>query len=131
LADEGGDGIVTLKELYETIGGDYEQALRVLRMDKLVDKHIRKYVKNGVVEKLVDAGNRMDPNEMFECAHAVKGISGNLGLRELSEMASEIAEEFRAGNVRRMSDEEVAKKLSDIDARFRTTADGIRAYEAG
>jgi len=122
---------VTLKELYETIGGDYEQALRVLRMDKLVDKHIRKYVKNGVVEKLVDAGNRMDPNEMFECAHAVKGISGNLGLRELSEMASEIAEEFRAGNVRRMSDEEVAKKLSDIDARFRTTADGIRAYEAG
>jgi HPt (histidine-containing phosphotransfer) domain-containing protein len=100
-------------------------------MDKLVDKHIRKYVKNGVVEKLVDAGNRMDPNEMFECAHAVKGISGNLGLRELSEMASEIAEEFRAGNVRRMSDEEVAKKLSDIDARFRTTADGIRAYEAG
>jgi chemotaxis protein histidine kinase CheA len=131
LADEGGDGIVTLKELYKTIGGDYEQALRVLRMDKLVDKHIRKYVKNGVVEKLVDAGNRMDPNEMFECAHAVKGISGNLGLRELSEMASEIAEEFRAGNVRRMSDEEVAKKLSDIDARFRTTADGIRAYEAG
>jgi chemotaxis protein histidine kinase CheA len=131
LADEGGDGIVTLKELYETIGGDYEQALRVLRMDKLVDKHIRKYVKNGVVEKLIDAGNRMDPNEMFECAHAVKGISGNLGLRELSEMASEIAEEFRAGNVRRMSDEEVAKKLSDIDARFRTTADGIRAYEAG
>ncbi len=122
---------MTLKELYETIGGDYEQALRVLRMDKLVDKHIRKYVKNGVVEKLVDAGNRMDPNEMFECAHAVKGISGNLGLRELSEMASEIAEEFRAGNVRRMSDEEVAKKLSDIDARFRTTADGIRAYEAG
>lgn len=122
---------MTLKELYERIGGDYEQALRVLRMDKLVDKHIRKYVKNGVVEKLVDAGNRMDPNEMFECAHAVKGISGNLGLRELSEMASEIAEEFRAGNVRRMSDEEVAKKLSDIDARFRTTADGIRAYEAG
>ena len=122
---------MTLKELYETIGGDYEQALRVLRMDKLVDKHIRKYVKNGVVEKLVDAGNRMDPNEMFECAHAVKGISGNLGLRELSEMASEIAEEFRAGNVRRMSDEQVAKKLSDIDARFRTTADGIRAYEAG
>ena len=122
---------MTLKELYETIGGDYEQALRVLRMDKLVDKHIRKYVKNGVVEKLIDAGNRMDPNEMFECAHAVKGISGNLGLRELSEMASEIAEEFRAGNVRRMSDEQVAKKLSDIDARFRTTADGIRAYEAG
>ena len=52
---------MTLKELYETIGGDYEQALRVLRMDKLVDKHIRKYVKNGVVEKLIDAGFTLNP----------------------------------------------------------------------
>jgi chemotaxis protein histidine kinase CheA len=131
LADEGGYGIVTLKELYETIGGDYEQALRVLRMDKLVDKHIRKYVKNGVVEKLIDAGNRMDPNEMFECAHAVKGISGNLGLRELSEMASEIAEEFRPGNPRRFTDAEVKEKLAAIGALYNKTAEGIQRYEEG
>ena len=32
---------MTIQELYGKIGGDYEQALRVLRMDKLLDKHIR------------------------------------------------------------------------------------------
>ena len=32
---------MTIEELYEQIGGDYEQAKRVLRMDKLIDKHIR------------------------------------------------------------------------------------------
>ncbi|HCI74414.1 MAG TPA: hypothetical protein DHV42_07775 [Lachnospiraceae bacterium] len=126
-----GEGDVTLKELYQTIGGDYDQALRVLRMDKLIDKHIRKYVNNGVVEKLLDAGNRMDPAEMFDCAHAMKGISGNLGLMDLSEMASELSEEFRAGNARKMSDDEVAKKLAAIAACYAKTADGIRAYAAG
>ena len=31
---------MTLKELYSKIGGDYDQAVRVLRMEKLIDKHI-------------------------------------------------------------------------------------------
>ena len=40
---------MTLQELYQMIDGDYDQALRVLRMDKLLDKHIRKLTKNGVI----------------------------------------------------------------------------------
>ena len=46
---------MTLRELYSEIGGDYDQALRVLRVEKLIDKHIRKLTSNGVVEGLVDA----------------------------------------------------------------------------
>ena len=34
---------MTLPELYQTIGGDYDQALRVLHIEKLIDKHIRKF----------------------------------------------------------------------------------------
>jgi len=55
---------MTLQELYESIGGNYEQALRVLRVDKLVDKHIRKFEKNGVVEALLAAGEAMEPTQM-------------------------------------------------------------------
>ena len=33
---------MTLKELYIEIGGDYDRALSVLRIEKLIDKHIRK-----------------------------------------------------------------------------------------
>ena len=47
---------MTLQELYQQIGGDYDQALRVLRVEKLVDKHIRKLTKNGLIEALVGAG---------------------------------------------------------------------------
>ena len=46
---------MTLKELYQRIDGDYEQAVSVLRIEKLMDKHIRKFSKNGVVERLLEA----------------------------------------------------------------------------
>lgn len=71
---------MTLQELYYEIGGDYEQAMRVLHMDKLIDKHIRKLRTNSVVEGLIAAGERMDSSEIFEAAHAMKGVCANLGL---------------------------------------------------
>ena len=121
---------MTLQELYSSIGEDYEQALRVLRVEKLVDKHIRKLTKNGVMGALLAAGEGMDPAQLFETAHAAKGNCGNLGLTNLFEASSEIAEEFRPGNPRKMTDEEVGGKLREIAALYEKTADAINRYEA-
>ena len=122
---------MTLQELYQTINGDYEQAMRVLRMEKLLDKHIRKLSKNGVVDALIAAAEGMDPTTLFETSHAVKGVCGNLGLVELASAASDISEEFRPGNPRRMSDAEVQEKLRTIAALYRKTVEGITQYENG
>ena len=119
---------MTLKELYEQIGGDYEQALRVLRMDKLIDKYIRKLPKGGVADALIAAGETMDPTQLFETAHAVKGVCGNLGLTKLAEAASEITEEFRPGSTRKLSDDEVREKLDVFAAAYRKAQDGIAQY---
>ena len=121
---------MTLQELYQTIGGDYDQALRVLRVEKLMDKHIRKFSNNGVVEAVLAAGETLDPTQMFETAHAVKGVCGNLGLTGLYELASELSDEFRPGNARQMSDAQVKEKLSELSALYQRAADGIRQYEA-
>jgi HPt (histidine-containing phosphotransfer) domain-containing protein len=120
---------MTLQELYYEIGGDYEQAMRVLRMDKLIDKHIRKLRTNSVVDGLIAAGERMDSSEIFEAAHAMKGVCANLGLVGLAGMASEIAEEFRPGNTRRISDDEVKIRIEKIGEAYKRTADRIRRYE--
>ena len=119
---------MTLQELYREIGGDYEQALRVLRVEKLVDKHIRRLTTNGVVDNLIRAGEGMDPAALFETAHAMKGVCANLGLTALADAASGIAEEYRPGNSRRMSDAEVKEELARIAETYRKTADGIRKY---
>lgn len=120
---------MTVQELYESIGGDYDQAIRVLRMDKLVDKHIRKLANNGVVERLLDAGQTMDPTELFEAAHAVKGVCANLGLMKIADAASDIAEEYRPGNSRTLSDVEVAERLQTVADLYAKTVDGIKRYE--
>ena len=120
---------MTLHELYTEIGGDYEQALRVLRAEKLIDKHIRKLPKSGVADRLLNAGKSMEPAELFEAAHAMKGVCANLGLAALAEMVSVIAEEYRPGNARRLSDSDVAQRLAEIAEAYAKTADGIRRYE--
>ena len=120
---------MTLPELYREIGGDYDQALRVLRVEKLIDKHIRKLPDNGLVENLLEAGKTMDPDRLFEAAHAMKGNCANLGLTALSALASDIAEAYRPGNPRTLSEAETAEKLEQIGDLYRKTAEGIRKYE--
>ena len=122
---------MTLQELYQGIGGNYEQAMRVLRMEKLLDKHIRKFARNGAVEALLAAGETMDPTQMFETAHAVKGVCGNLGLTSLYDLASVLSDEFRPGNARQHSDEEVREKLDEVAALYKKATEGIAAYEEG
>ena len=119
---------MTLRELYDGIQGDYDQALRVLRVDKLIDKHIRKLEGGGAVQNLIDAGERFDTAQMFEYAHAVKGVCGNLGLVKLAEVASEITEEFRPEKPRFMSDEEVRQKIGELKELYQRTIDGIHRY---
>ena len=121
---------MTIEELYEQIGGDYEQAKRVLRMDKLIDKHIRKLATNGIIEALIAAGDALDPTTMFEAAHAVKGYCANLGLTRIADLASELSEEYRPGNPRKMSDEEVREKLDEVRECYRRAVEGVEQYES-
>ena len=122
---------MTLQELYQNIDGDYDQALRVLRVEKLLDKHIRKFPASGAVEALIAAGESMDPTALFETSHAVKGVCGSLGLVKLAAAAAEISEEFRPGNPRLMTDSQVKAKLDDIARLYDRTAQGIARYGEG
>lgn len=122
---------MTLQELYQNIGGNYDQALRVLHIEKLIDKHIRKFPKNGVVDAVLVAGKTMDPTGLFETAHALKGVSANLGLTALSDAAAVITEEFRPGSARSLSDAEIGEKLNKIEEMYSKISAGIRQYEEG
>lgn len=119
---------MNIQELYQSIDGDYDQAIRVLRVEKLVDKHIRRFVDNDVVDGLLAAGSSMDPTDLFEAAHAVKGVAANLGLTKLSDAASEITEDFRPGNERKLSDEDVKQRIETIRELHEQIVYKIRKY---
>ena len=122
---------MNIQELYQSIDGDYEQAARILRIDKLIDKHIRRLAENDIFDRLDKAAEAMDGNELFESSHAIKGVCGNLGLVKLSDMAAVISDEFRPGNERKFTDEEVKAKIAEIDELYQKTIEMINRYIEG
>jgi HPt (histidine-containing phosphotransfer) domain-containing protein len=121
---------MTIQELYAKMGGDYDQAVRVMKKDRLIDKYVRKLTTSNVGEMLAQAGETMDGAKLFESAHAMKGVCSNLGLVALASAADEITEEFRPGNARKLSDEQVKEKLQAVIQRYEDTTRCIREYEA-
>ena len=119
---------MTIQELYAKMGGDYDQAVRVMKKDKLIDKYVRKLTASNVCEMLAQAGETMDGAKLFESAHAMKGVCGNLGLDKLAAAAGEITEEFRPGAARRLTDAQVREKIAQVEALYRRVVDGIAEY---
>ena len=120
---------MTIQELYAEIGGNYEHALKIMKMDKMINRYILKLKSSHVYEELMKAGETLDPKAMFESAHAMKGVCANLGLDTLSDAASDFAEEFRPGNERKHSDDEVREMLASITGMYRRVDEGITKYE--
>ena len=121
---------MTIQQLYDRIGGNYEHAVRIMKKDKLIDKYVRKLKDSNVGDALAQAGETMDAVKLFESAHAMKGVCSNLGLDALAKATDEITEEFRAGNPRTLSDDQVREKVSAILQRYRQTVQCIAEYEA-
>lgn len=121
---------MTIEELYELIGGNYEQAMRVMRKDKLVDRYIRKLADSDLPSQLVAAGEQMDETQLYEVAHALKGLYANLGLDDIAALASEVTEEFRPGNSRTCFDDDVKAKIAAISERHDSVIAGVKQYEA-
>lgn len=121
---------MTIQELYARIGGNYDQAVRVMRMDKLIDRYIRKLPDSGAYEALVTAGEAMDGTKLFESAHALKGVCANLGLDEIAALAGDITEDFRPGTARKLTDDEIKGKIARITSLYQRTLEGLRAYTA-
>ena len=122
---------MTLQELYASIDGSYDHAVQIMRMEKLINRYLSKFPNSGVYDALAAAGESMDPTALFESAHAMKGVCANMGFDKMAAAAGEITEEFRPGNTRSLSDDEVKARIADIGVMYRHTVDGIRQYEQG
>ena len=120
---------MTLQELYQNIDGNYDRAVQIMRMEKLIARYLSRFTMSGVNEALQEAGKTMESGKLFEAAHAMKGVCANMGFDKLSAAVGDICEEFRPGNARRLSDSEIAERLQAVDAMYRRIVEGIRAYE--
>ena len=119
---------MTLQELYAEMGGNYEQAVKIMRVEKLIDRYIRKLQDSGTFEALFEAGESMDPTKLYESAHALKGVCANLGLDKLAKAASDVTEEYRPSNERHYTDDEVKAMIASIKDDYAVVVEKINRY---
>jgi HPt (histidine-containing phosphotransfer) domain-containing protein len=121
---------MTIQELYGEIGGNYDHAVQIMKKDKMINKYLLKLTDSGLYEGCKAAVESMDPTNIFEAAHAMKGVCANLGLDSLAEAVGELTEEFRPGSARKLSDDEVRAMWDKVDGIYSVTAEGINNYKA-
>lgn len=98
-----------IQELVEN-GMDYQDTLqRFVNKESLVEKFLKKFLEDTSCQYLREFVDAKEYQDAFCCAHTLKGVAANLGLKTVQKHASEITELLR-----NKSDEEVdVQKLNE------------------
>ena len=86
---------MNVKQFYEETGSNYQAALSIMMNDMLIERMIKKFMESNSYNQIMDAYMAGNIKEVFALAHTLKGVSGNLALTKLFEIASELTEATR------------------------------------
>lgn len=85
---------MTLKECYDALGGNYEDTVRRLYNEKLVEKFLFKFEEDPSFENLKKALEEEDLETAFRAAHTLKGVAQNMGFDNLAEQVEEVCKDY-------------------------------------
>ncbi len=88
---------MSIKDFYEAINGNYENAKARLATDERIEKYLRKFPSFVDLDCLTKAVNEKDYSAVFTISHDIKGMCLNLELTPLSESSSALCESVRHG----------------------------------
>ncbi len=115
---------MTVKEVYELTGSDFNNVLNRLMKDTLVKKFALKFLNDKSYSELSAALENNDCEEAFRAAHTLKGVSQNLAFTRLAEVSSKITEELRAGNM------DGAKEMfPEVETRYNELTEAINKID--
>lgn len=115
---------MTLKELYDSVGGNYEEVMGRMLKEERVTKFVGMFLRDPSFQQLMDAMVAGDYEEAFKGAHTLKGVCGNLSLTRLATVDIEVTEALRGG-----ANIELAKELlPGLESCYRETIAQIQAY---
>lgn len=89
---------MTLKECYETLGGDYEDTVKRLINENILRKFVVKFLDDPSYSELCRGMREKDAELAFRAAHTLKGVCQNLGFTALYESDNELTEKLRTGS---------------------------------
>ncbi len=113
---------LTLKECYEILGGNYEDAVGRFGGERLVKKFALKFLNDGSFELLCRSLSEGDGEEAFRAAHTLKGVCQNLSFDRLSASSVALTEALRD---RRCDPHGLLDAVKDD---YEATAEAIRRF---
>ncbi|MBQ7503006.1 Hpt domain-containing protein [bacterium] len=121
---------MTVKELYNEIGGNYNNALSRLMKDRLIEKFALKFLQDGTFNKLSESVQKEDWTEAFLDAHTLKGVAMNLAFDKLGESASALTDALRPENVGNMNAADIKELFGTVASDYSRTVGGINKYQS-
>lgn len=91
---------VSKRQLLQTAGIDVDEALdRFMGNETLMLKFLLRFPSDGNFSQLRQAIAQADTAGAFTAAHTLKGVVGNLSMKELFQQVSALVEDLRAGDL--------------------------------
>lgn len=120
-----GNHAAIITELVDVAKLNKEETLdRFMDNEALYMKFLVKFLEDDTYNKLVASIEADDHEQSLRCVHTLKGLASNLGLAELSEIASEMTDRFKINDVKG------AREYMDaLDKHYKTVCELIGRIE--
>ena len=114
---------MNVKQFYIDVKGNYENALAIMMNDLFIEKMLTKFIDNNAYEQLISCYEKKDYRSLFAAAHTYKGVTGNLALTPLYEIASYITEATRNSDDVNLDD-----KIQELKDQYKLVKDKYYEY---
>jgi len=106
---------MTLKECYEALGGNYDEAVARLMNEDFATRMVKKFADKNTFAEMESAMADRDLTKAFEAAHTMKGNVLNLSFDRLAGSVSEFSDILKSGTFDG-TDEVFTRVRDDFDA---------------
>lgn len=109
-------------------GIDYEKGIsRFLGDSELYEEVLTLFLEDNVLERAEKAYSEKDDRALFECAHELKGASGNADMTELYQASTVLTELLRHGPA---DETKTTELFQNMKAVYLKTKEGIQSAMA-
>ena len=122
---------MNLKECYQAFGGDYEDTMKRMGMERLLQKFMLKFLDDKSFEELCSSMEQKKYEEAFRAAHTLKGLCLNLGFKTLAESSSSLKEALRPQQFEESDMVEIMKMLEQVKRDYEMTVSVITEFKEG
>ena len=114
---------MTIKSLYEAVGGDYKDVVKRLISEEFAAQLALGFLDDDGFSSLEKAMKNRNAEDAFRAAHTLKGVALNLGFKNLGESASELTEVLR-----KRTFDGTDEPFEKVKADYAVVISALRAY---